>query len=369
MATWKRIAKGVYADAYSMQAVVEGAGGRKTKRFPFDTPLVEIKRWRNTIRVTLDALARRRPDVHARGTLRADVKTYLQKLGQSIVSWNTRRSDLQAWVVLYGDRPRHTLTLDDVRAAIVTWQTTGRAIGTDDDGQPIRRPYAARTIRHFVNALRALHRALDGPDAPTPLDGLTQLPRPPQTTPIFVTPKTIMAVAARLAQMAKRPYRARRKAVDVALEIRRTRARFLVLATTGARPAELARAEPADVALAHQLWSIRTAKGGIARVLRLNTPEMQAAWKTFIAANAWGTYDRTRHARRVRQAGWPKGVRPYALRGTWGMELSRRGADLADVQQLLGHRDIETTRRYYVPPDNSRLAAATKATAGRLRWK
>jgi hypothetical protein len=35
----------------------------------------------------------------------------------------------------------------------------------------------------------------------------------------------------------------------------------------------------------------------------------------------------------------------------------------------MGHADIRTTRAYYVPAEHSRLAQATKATAGRLRWK
>lgn len=361
----KRLATGIYADAYSIQAIVNAAGGRKTKRFPHDASLVDIKRWRTATKAKLDKLALRRPKPRTTATLRADVKVYLKTV--TVVDWKTRRSELEAWLALYRDRPRWTLTLDDVRAAVKTWQTEGRLLRIVD-GKEVRRPYAAWTIRHRVNALRDLYHALDGADEPTPCDGL-QLPRPPQTTPVFVTPKTILRVAAKLKEIATHPYRKKRKGLNVRAEIRKTRARFLVLATTGARPIEVMRTERADVSLEQRLWSIRTAKGGVGRVLRLNTPEMLRAWRAFIAADAWGFYDRTRHARRLRQAGWPTGVRPYALRGTWGMEISRRGADLADIQQLMGHADLETTRAYYVPAEASRLAAATKATAGRLRWK
>lgn len=356
----KRLSTGVYADAYSIQAVVNGAAGRKTKRFPHGTSLVEIKRWRNEEKVRLDALARRRPHADRRGTLRADVRAH----GQTHVR---RPSDLEPWVALYGDLPRYRLTLDQANEAVRTWRTRGRAVGTDAAGEDIWRPYAAWTIRHYVHALRQLYHGLDGAGAPTPVDGL-KLGKPPQTTPVFVAPKVIQDVARRILGLEKE-HPGHHRRCEHGHELRKTRARFMVLATTGARPIELARALPADVELEHELWSIRTAKGGVGRVLRLNTPEMRAAWKAFIAAEAWGEYDRSRHAKRLRRAGWPAGVRPYALRGTWGMELSRRGADLADVQPLMGHADIKTTRTYYVPAEDSRLAKATRATAGRLRWK
>lgn len=355
----KRLSTGIYADAYSIQAVVNGAAGRKTKRFPHGTSLVEIKHWRNKEKVRLDALARRKKKA-GRGILRVDVRTHAKA--------HVRRvSDLDPWVALYGDEARHQLTLEHVKAAVATWRTKGRVVGKDAAGEEIWRPYAEWSIRHFVNALRQLYHGLDGDDAPTPVDGL-RLGKPPQTTPVFVAPNVIQDVARRILALDKEhPGHQQRAAHRRALP--QTRARFMVLATTGARPSELARAQPGDVDLEHELWSIRTAKGGIGRVLRLNTPEMRAAWKAFLAADAWGEYDRSRHAKRLRRAGWPAGVRPYALRGTWGMELSRRGADLADVQPLMGHADIKTTRTYYVPAEDSRLAKATRATAGRLRWK
>lgn len=56
--TWKKLATGIYEDARSIQAVVNCAAGRKTRRFPHGTPLREIKQWRNGAKVRLEARAR-----------------------------------------------------------------------------------------------------------------------------------------------------------------------------------------------------------------------------------------------------------------------------------------------------------------------
>ena len=97
--------------------------------------------------------------------------------------------------------------------------------------------------------------------------------------------------------------------------------------------------------------------------------DMRAALEAFRDAGAWGPYDTSTHAKLLYAAGWPRTVRPYAVRGTFGMELSKRGADLADIQQLMGHRDQKTTRVYYVPPEQSRLAAASRSVGRRFGWK
>lgn len=333
--SFQKLSTGIYRSTYSIRGVVNTSVGRKEKRFRLDTPLESIKQWRNETKGKFAALARRRRGSQQRksrrGTLAFDVRRYSKTL--TIASKKSRASDLKAWVKLYGAWPRHRITIEQVRAAVARWQVE---------------EYRAWTIQHRLNALRALYKALDGADMPTPVDGV-EVTRPADGHPVFVAPKTITLVARRL----------RRTYPD-------TRARHLALATTGMRPAELMRTLPGDIDLEHGIWPIRTAKGGFARVLRLNTPDMLAAAKEFIRVHAYGPYDTTLHARRLRRAGWPDGVRPYATRGTWGMELSRRGVDLADIQYLMGHRDIETTRIYYVPAEDSRLAAATRALEGRF---
>lgn len=333
----KKSQGGIYPTPYGYRAIVNTAVGRKEKRFKPDATAAAMKKWRQETIGKFAAVQRRAPatDAPIRGTLAADVRRYLK--GLSIPSKASRESDLKAWVAIpaLAKLPRRRITPEHCRAAVRTW--------TDAD-------VSGWTIRHRVHALRALWRWADGRDAPTPVDDL-ELGQKPAPQPTYVPPDTILKVA-----------KALRASQDS-----KTLGRFLVLVTTGVRPIELQRATEADVDLKARVWIVRTAKGGPARPIRLNTAEMLRAWRTFIAAGAWGKYDSTLFTRKLRRGGWPAKVRPYALRGTWGMELSMGGADLRDIQTLMGHKDIETTGVYYVPPIDARLNAATKTTARRFK--
>jgi site-specific recombinase XerD len=124
----------------------------------------------------------------------------------------------------------------------------------------------------------------------------------------------------------------------------------MVIASTGVRPAEVKRTLPGDVDMERRAWIVRTTKGGEPRALWLND-DMKAAWEAFIAADA---------------AGWPKDVRPYQARHSMALELGERGVDIGDIQGVLGHRQVATTRKHYAPVLVSRLKQASQTMAGRF---
>lgn len=83
---------------------------------------------------------------------------------------------------------------------------------------------------------------------------------------------------------------------------------------------------------------------------------------------AWGFFREGAWVTTLRSAGWPEGMRPYMLRHTGGMTMTEAGADLADIQQHLGHKRIETMRRHYVPVLGSRLQRVSELLEGRFGW-
>lgn len=43
-----------------------------------------------------------------------------------------------------------------------------------------------------------------------------------------------------------------------------------------------------------------------------------------------------------------KNCRFYALRGNYATQILRKGAEIRDVEDILGHSRIETTENYYI---------------------
>ncbi len=60
----------------------------------------------------------------------------------------------------------------------------------------------------------------------------------------------------------------------------------------------------------------------------------------------------------------PEGALVHALRHTFAMDLLTHGADIVELQTLLGHSSLNTTRRYLTAqPDQLRAAIATSAAS------
>ncbi len=330
-----RIAKGIYQDACGFLVSVCVKGHRRGKRFPPDTPLAFMAIRQIRMRADLAEEHEGTPvtPTPTRGTYAADLDRYLPQIAGR-VGYKADRSHLHAWLPHIGPTLRSRVTPAQIRTAIAAWQQAGKS---------------ARTIRHRVRVVREMYRTLDAPGTPSPVQGV-KLPRPEDPHPTPVPIAIIQRVAASLKA-------GKRHARGYGGDSAKCHARFLVRATTGQRPSQIMRAEPDDLDLARGIWFVRAGKGGTAIPLPLN-PDTVRAWRTFIAADAWGPFDTRSFSKTIRRHGWPAGIRPYTLRHTFAIDHLLGGTDLGDLQGLLGHRQIETTRKFYGPVLLARLKKA-----------
>jgi integrase len=340
-----RLAKGIYRDKSGLAATVAiGTGPAKQqreKRFPPETSLKQIKQWQ------LDTAAELREDVGVvkRGTLKADATRYL-RLAAYLKNPSGVRWEVNLWVARLGHLHRNQITPAHVLEARVAWLEEG---------------LAPKSVNHLVARLRRIYRTLDATPQrkkpPTPCDTVPDLPvvEGPSVAP---APALLVTVLRNLEQGEQHG----------TLRDAKTRARFLVLATTGKRPAEVMRAEADDLSLETRVWRVRNAKGGEGPGIFLND-DMVVAWHLFVEADAWGAFNTGSYARVLRTAGWPPGLRPYNLRHAVGQAMSEAGIDLSDIQAHYGHKHISTTRRHYVPVLDSRLETASRKIDGRLALK
>lgn len=337
--------KGVKPDRYGLRVYVKvGKLQKETREFkPGTERLAEkIKAWQDQARVEL---RKRAGAVTVKGTLRADAKRYLEHMKATLAksSYASRVCEINAWLPELGDMPRHKITRDQILDVRKRWLT-------DED-----EPRAAKTCNHRTRALKHLYRYLDGKAQPTPLDDVQKLEEPP-AAPQFVDVRVIKRVAAKLSG--------------------KTRGRFMVLASTGQRPAQLKRAQPGDVDLRRGIWMVRPAKGGNPIPVIL-TDDMKAAWRVFIAADAWSQkdeetgelkeWDGSDYAKELYAAGWPKHIRPYNAKHTVAIALANDGAEWEDIKDWFGHTDIKTTRIYTGQVLN-RLRKTSEKLSGRIGW-
>jgi integrase len=317
--------KGLRHDKYGIRAYKKIDGVQHERRFQDRADAVA---WLKDMHAKASARKRLARETH--DTLRADAIRYLDFKKSELVAsgYKSLRSEIRAWIAALGSTPRHRITRDDVLRVRQDWREAGKA---------------PKTCNHRLRALRGLYHYLDGSKADTPCDDIPKLAEP-AANPQFVSP-------AKLRKVAK------------ALTDPKTRARFMVLAATGQRPAQLKRAVKGDVDLRRKVWFVRPAKGGNAIPVIL-TDDMRAAWRAFMAAEAWGYFDGSDYAKALYAAGWPKHIRPYNTKHTVGITLGESDAEWEDIKDWFGHKDIKTTRIY-----TGVVLKRFRRTAGRLEGR
>jgi len=165
------------------------------------------------------------------------------------------------------------------------------------------------------------------------------------------------------------------------LDILRNRAILHVLYSTGARISEVAALNRANVEDGHADEALIVSRKGRRREVKERhvyfTPEAQAAIRAYLAArgdrvSALFVSHRAKDSERrrrlstrsiwqvVKDAGKAVGVpevMPHHFRHYRGSVLLEQGLSLAQVQEVLGHESVDTTRRTYIHLDKGKLKA------------
>lgn len=142
------------------------------------------------------------------------------------------------------------------------------------------------------------------------------------------------------------------------------RAILMLLYSTGVRRSELVRLRVEDIDSERMMVHIRQGKGGKDRDVPLCPKLLETLreywrWKkpkAWLFPRGIGARGETQHltdkavwyacAEAARHAGLKKRVAPHMLRHSFATHLLENGADLATIQVLLGHADLEATSIY-----------------------
>lgn len=339
MAKRIRLAEGCWQTPSGTSITVYVDGQQREESHPPGTPVEDLKRHRARFEAQLreQAATRRQLDdlpAPVRGTFKADVLRRLRQL-EGKEQHDSDKSHLAAWFPFVGDLHRAVIKPRHVHAAVKAWLEAGKSRGT---------------IVHRLRVFKGLYDGLDGAHALPPLQGAYELlPARPEPDPRPTAVATIVAVAQSLQRGLTHLQRVGPSRVPTVVHHpvpKATLARFLIRALTGARPVQIRRTVAADIDYERHVWWMRPAKGG--RPVRYPMTEpVERAWRYFAEVNAWGDFDTSSFAETIRRHGWPEDERPYNLRHTFVIDSLDAGAHLDQLQLLLGHKRIDTTRRFY----------------------
>jgi integrase len=135
---------------------------------------------------------------------------------------------------------------------------------------------------------------------------------------------------------------------------------FSILRDTGMRPIELERTRARDIDLERGTITVRTAKGGIGRVVQVRKQTL-ALLKAYLGKHSFGLNDRPFPRRRKMTGRWVRlrntvaeklmdpsfrTIRLYDLRHFAATMTYHKTRDILYTQKMLGHRNLKSTLRY-----------------------
>ena len=318
-----RVAEGIYKDRHGLAATVKVNGIQRELRFPAGTPLKTIRARRDELRASLRTLP-----AGERHTLAHDADRYLQQVSSELVSMADRRHHIGLWVQRFGHL--RTLALSQHVAML------------NDQLHQWRETLSASACNHRRNALTNLVKVLYGRRAAAELIDLVRFAQPPPK-PRWLERSHIADVLAQLTPRSK------------------TIVRLRLMHWTGMRPSQMARLQPDDFRLEEPtpFLVVPRGKGGRLAAIPLVGEGLQAA-REFVAIRAYGNWSCASANKALERAARKAGrsaFTVYQIRHSFATGLRRTGSDVADIQDLYGHTDPETTM-IYAPPQLQKHAAA-----------
>ena len=326
---------GVRRDASGrIQAYVRVGAQLRFRRFPTNTSLDTVRRWR------LDTRAALRLTQRPAGTLAADIGPFLRQIADRPHLVAERRQQLEWWAARLGHLRRDAIAPAALRAALAK----------------LRQTHAASTCNHYRQAFFSLYRTLDGRDAPNPVRDVKPFTSAaPQARGLSYD--VVQRILATMSDQGSARRKGKPRAPASAAKVR-----CRVLAFTGLRPSELMRYRPEHWDRPTQTLVVYTGKGGHSRTTPLSAPAA-APLADLEALGTIGPFSTSS----VRRAFVPAaarlgiyGVRPYDLRHSYGTALYRVAGDTRLVKDVLGHSDTRMTERYTLGhvPEAMRIATS-----------
>lgn len=199
---------GIRRTGSGWQVYVRIAGEFRSKHFPPDTELIDLRRWREQqkARHTLNL-----PALSDSPGLKQDVRTYLS-LVTNLATYENRAYQMQWWLTFLGDKPRDEVTTLDVRHGLKQLERHGAS--------PATRNLYRTALRHF-------YRTLNGRGGYNPVIDTPREPEPPKRLTLPTWPTAKRAIAA--------------------INVPAHRARLTVLLYTGWPSAQLKRLNARDI--------------------------------------------------------------------------------------------------------------------------
>lgn len=342
----RRKLKGIRQKGNRWEVNVRVNGTLYHDTFALTTPLEEMRDWIAQQQQKFGG------ETSAAGSIAADLPLYRARV-KALPTIKQRMAHLELWVAELGrDRPRNSVTSEEIELVLQAWLLAGLANGT---------------VKKRRTSLQSFYVTMNGKKGKNPVKG-TPIPQEPAPEARDIDYLRVdHAIAAMPTQ------RDTKKGLPPRVSLSKLRAR--VIAYTGIPPGLLKKVLPHDVALVGKgsvrVQARKKGKGVEARTVPL-TAEGLAAFKLFHAGNAYGNFAteslNRSFKRGCQRAGLdPKAVHLYDLRHTFLTEMYRVTRDLATVGRLGLHaKGSKITARYAQGANDVVDAAAVEAFGASL---